>query len=81
MASQTVKYYVNVNYMLMLGWSDGGRKGFRKEKYEQGLERLIEFRKKESNPGGRGLQFGPRTQSPPAKEPKVYLIQQKDWSD
>lgn len=37
MALQKVKYYVNVNYMLMLGWSEEGRKGFRKEKYEQGL--------------------------------------------
>lgn len=59
-----------------MGWSGGDGKGFRKEKCEQGLERLIEFRKKGKKE--EGLCFGPRTQNPEAKEHKMNLIQQKD---
>lgn len=32
--------------LYILGWSDEDGKGFRKEKCKQGLERLIEFRKR-----------------------------------
>lgn len=64
-----VKYYTNVNYMLILGRVVGMGKVSEKKKSED-LERLIQFRKKERK--GEGLWFGPRTQSPEAKSIKSF---------